>query len=141
MNEEREEHVAQLAKERSVLEAEITVLEIQLTDLETDVRNQREKHRVQIDNYRIQLLVNERESCRRLTSENSLSKADANCLQQKVSSLEIESSKKDVTIKRKDNELEINRIALEENRSVIVGITQQLTRAREYLTSKRQVSS
>ena len=110
----REEYVSQLAKERSTLETQITDLETQITS--------------------------ERESNRTLSNEISQLKRSTNSLQQKVSSLDAESSRKDATIERNTTELESKSRALEEKDSIISGMRQQLTRTREYLTAKQQVS-
>ena len=133
MSKEREEYASQLAEERKLLEAQIADLQSQLTDLETDIKKERVKLETQLKNYEVRL-SSERESCKRLTSEISCS------LQQQVLNLEAESSTKDATIRRKDNELETANKALEENKSVILDMRQQLTKAREYLTSKSPVS-
>ena len=143
MKQEIKEHMAQLAKERSALETQIadlekkiTNLERQVIDREIDIMKQRYELETQIAKQRKEYtsqLSSERESCRRLANEISQSKT-------KVSDLEAESSRKDVTIERKDSELESKSRALEEKDSIISGMRQQLTRTREYLTSKQQVS-
>ena len=124
MSKEREGYATQLAKERSELETQIADLQSQLTDLEADFGKQKEALKSQVKNSGVQL-ASERESCRRLT-------ANANTVQQKVSNL-------DATIKRKDSELESKSKALEEKDSIISDMRQQLTRSREYLSSKQQV--
>ena len=114
-----------------------------LANLETKNRKQSKEYETQIakqrEDYEIQL-SSERESNRRLTNEISLSKMSTNSLQQKVSNLEAESSRNDATIERNKTELESKSSALEEKDSIISGMRQQLTRTREYLTAKQQVS-
>ena len=133
MKQERKEYSSQLAKERSVSET-------QITDLEMKNRKQREDFTKQREDYEAQL-ASERESNRRLSNEISQSKTNTNSLQEKVSSLEAESSRKDAMIEQKDSELELKSRALEEKDSIISGMRQQLTRTREYLTTKQQVGN
>ena len=150
MKQEREEHSTQLAKERIILETQIADLEKQITDLERqitdremDIRKQREELETQIAKLRkdyLSQLSSEKESCRRLTNEISLSKMNTDSILLNVSRLEAESSRKDATIERKDSELESKSRVLEEKDSIISGMRQQLSRTREYLTSKQQVS-
>ena len=121
MKQEREEHTTQLAKEITALETGIMQITRQKEELETEIARQREDY------------ASERESCRRLTNEISQSKT-------KISNLEAESSRKDATIESKESELESKSRALEEKDSIISGMRQQLTRTREYLTSKQQVN-
>ena len=120
MKQEREEHTAQLAKERSTLETQQTDFKTQIMQ----ITRQREELEAQItrqeEDYAIRL-ASERES------------------KTKVSSLEAESSRKDATIERNKSELASKSRALEEKDSIISGMRQQLTRTREYLTSKQQV--
>ena len=114
MKQERKEYASQLAKERSGLDK-------QVTDLETQI-------------------ASERESNRELSNDISQCKMNTNSLQEKVSCLEAESSRKDATIERNTTELESKSRALEEKDSIISGMRQQLTRTREHLTAKQQVS-
>ena len=93
-----------------------------VADYETQITlntKQREQYATQ--------LVGVRELCKRLKL--------------KVSNLESENSRKDVTIETKDNELETKSRALKEKDSIISGMKQQLTETREYLTTKQQVST
>ena len=121
LKQEREEYATQLAKERRALETQIMEITRQREELETQIARQREDY------------ASERESCRRLTNEISQSKT-------KVSTLEAESSTKDATIERNKTELESKSRALEAKDSIISGMRRQLTRTREYLKSKQQVS-
>ena len=55
-----------------------------------------------------------------------------------VSTLE---TTKEAAILRMDSELEVKTTALQQNEAIISGLNEQLTRAREYLTSRQQVST
>ena len=108
----------------------------QIMDLEAQVAKQRDGEEADCDAQ----LTRERESCRRLTGEILQSRTDMNSLHHMVSNLEVDTSRKDATIQRNDTELEAQSIALKEKDSVISGMREQLTKTREYLTSKQQVS-
>ena len=129
MKQERQECAAQLAKERSVSETQIGDLEKQMMQ----IMRQKEELEAQIARQR-EDYASERESCRKLVNEISQSKS-------KVSDLEAESSRKDAMIEKNTTELESKSRALEEKDSIISGMRQQLTRTREYLTAKQQVST
>ena len=58
-----------------------------------------------------------------------------------ISSLEANISRNDATIVRKEVELEANVRALKDKDSIISGIREQLTKTREYLAMKQQVSN
>ena len=144
---ERKVYSRQLAKQRSVSEAQITDLETknrkQREEYEThliDLQTKNRKQRGEIEDYEAQL-ASERESNRGLSNEISQSKTNTNSFQQKVSNLDAESSRKDATIERNKTELESKSRALEEKDSIISGMRQQLTRTREYLTVKQQVGT
>ena len=96
-------------------------LQKQITDLESQVSTQRE-------NYKLQLASNDA-----LLVENSRLKSSANSLQHENSTLKAEFSRKDAELQAKDR-------ILKEKNSIISGMSQQLTKAREYLSSKKQVS-
>lgn len=85
-------------------------------------------------------LAKERESHISLANEITETKANVNSLQHKLSTLEAESSRKDSTIQRNATELEAQNRALAEKDFVISGMEMQLTKTREYLTTKQQVS-
>ena len=99
-------------------------------------------------------LAKERETCHRLTKENlelqamiSESMINTSSLRQQVSSLKTELTEmnaelsiKNTSIKSKDFEIEKNTVALKEKEAIISGMNEQLTRVREHLSSKQQVS-
>ena len=75
----------------------------------------------------------------RLTDELSQLRLSNNSLSQKETTLEAEISIKDATILEKVSELAAKTEALEENRAIISGLSEQLTRVRERLSSNQQV--
>ena len=94
------------------------------------------------------ILQREKELSRTLACEISglqyeISELTANIssLQHVNSKLEVDISTKDATIVRKSAELEASIRNLKEKDTIIVGMNEQLTRVREYLTTKQQVSS
>ena len=76
-----------------------------------------------------------------LQSEVSISRTNINSLQHTNSTLEADISRKDAATKRKESELEVNARVLQEKDAIISGMSEQLTRARECLATKQQVST
>ena len=128
LNSQNEQLKVEREAKSKEMNSKVAFYETQITDLEM----QKAQTAKQREDYAIQL-ASERESCRRLTNELSQSKT-------KVSSLESEGSRRDATIEGSTTELESKSRALEEKDSIISGMRQQLTRTREYLTAKQQVS-
>ena len=99
-------------------------------------------------------LAKERESSQRSIKENrelqntiSQSMTNASSLQQQISSLKAELTErnaeisiKDTNIKCKASEIEANALAIKNKDAIISGMSEQLTRVREHLSSKQQVS-
>ena len=108
-----------LQHEREESETQITRLEIQMT-------TQKEEYEIQ--------LVKERESRKSLMVENRESKLSINSLKHKNSMLEAD-------IKRKGDELSAKTKTVEEKDAIISRYNEQLTRTRDHLSSKQQVSS
>ena len=75
-----------------------------------------------------------------LEGEISRSVTETNALKHKVSTLEGETSRKTATVERKESELTANTRAIEGKEAIISGMREQLTKAREHLSSKQQVS-
>ena len=93
-------------------------------------------------------LNNEREVNRRLMTDLSRLQSNMTTLQDSISKLQSDIAGKDATIqikdasaKRKDTEIEAKRRALQEKDATISAISEQLTRTREYLTTRQQVST
>ena len=86
----------------------------------------------------IAALTNEKQQ---LEIEISRSVTETNTLKHKVSTLTGETSRKTATVEREGTELKAKTRALEEKEAIISGMREQLTKAREHLSSKQQVSS
>ena len=133
MLQEREQSARQLTEEREQCEIRL--------------RKEREQSEVQ--------LANEREANRKLMadvrdlqSELLESRSEITTLQDTNSRLQSDITEKDTTIqinyassKRKDSELEAKSRALEEKDATISAMSEQLTKTREYLATKQQVST
>ena len=76
----------------------------------------------------------------RLEGEISRSVTETSTLKHKISTLEGETSRKTATVERNETELKAKTRALEEKEAIISGMREQLTKAREHLSSKQQVS-
>ena len=85
-------------------------------------------------------LENERKLNKSLASEITQSRMNSNSLEQKKSLLEATILGKDATVERMVRELDVNTRALLEKDSIISGMGKQLTRVREHLLHKQQVS-
>ena len=72
-------------------------------------------------------------------AEISQSVTETNALKHKISKLEGETSRKIATVERNESELKAKTRALEEKDAIISGMREQLTKAREHLSSKQQV--
>ena len=134
---EREQFEIQLAKEREQFETQIAK---EREQFETLIAKEREESERQ--------LTKEREVSGTLKTENhdlrsevSISRTNINSLQHTNSTLEADISRKDATIKRKESELKMSTRLLQEKDAIISGMSEQLTRARECLATKQQVSS
>ena len=76
----------------------------------------------------------------RLEGEITRSVTETNALKHKISTLEGETSRKTATVERNESELKAKTRALEEKEAIISEMREQLTKARELLSSKQQVS-
>ena len=85
----------------------------------------------------IAALTNEKQQ---LEIEISRSVTERNALKHEVSTLEGETSRKTATVERNESELKAKTRVVEEKEAIISGMREQLTKAREYLSSKQQVS-
>ena len=128
-------------------EAEVTELKAKVALYESQIKNTEKSLQLERDQFETQL-SKERELSRTLVGNNqnlqseiSELTANINSLQHVNSKLESDISRKDAAIMRKSTELEACTTNLQEKDTIIVGMKEQLTRAREYLTSKQQVSS
>ena len=144
MLQEREQSARQLTEEREQCEIRL--------------RKEREQSEVQLVKERQQYeaqLANEREANRKLMTDGrnlqfelSKSRSEITTLQDTNSKLQSDITEKDTAIqinyassKRKDSQLEAMNRALEEKDATIAAMNEQLTKTREYLTTKQQVST
>ena len=144
MLQEREQSARRLTEERKRCEIRL--------------RKEREQSEVQLVKERQQYeaqLANQREANRKLMaagldlqSELSKSRSEITTLQDTNSKLQSDIIEKDTTIqinyassKRKDSELEAKSRALEEKDATISAMSEQLTKTREYLATRQQVST
>ena len=115
------------------METKVAVYESQVENYEKALHQEREESQIQLER--------ERESSRRLMDELSQSKSNSESLKLKNTMLEAEISIKDATIKGHESELDAKTKALKERDTVVSGLSEQLIRVRENLSSKQQVSS
>ena len=144
LRKEREQSEVQLVKERQQYEAQLAK---ERQQYEVQLTNERQQYEAQI--------ANEREANRKLMTDGrnlqfelSKSRSEITTLQDTNSKLQSDITEKDTAIqinyassKRKDSELEAMNRALEEKDATIAAMNEQLTKTREYLTTKQQVST
>ena len=138
-------------------EAEITQLKSTAAVYETQIENnarllfqekqQSEKYRAkEIEQYEIQLanetqqLVKEKEINRKLMADNHDLRSELSKSRPEIETLAANNAVKDSNILRKDSVIEAKSRALEEKDATILALSKHLTKAREYLTTKQQVS-
>ena len=132
-------------KEADVIElkTKVAAYEDQIEINDKIMQNQREEFETKQESERrkfereIAALTNEK---LRLEGEISRSVTETNTLKHKVSTLEGETLRKAATVERNESELKAKTRALEEKEAIISGMREQLTKAREHLSSKQQVS-
>ena len=113
-------------------EAEITELKTKAGAFETQLAKERE---LMVDNQDLQTeLSKSRSETAALTATNSKLRYD---IAEKDTAIQM----KDASAKRKDSELEAKSRALEEKDATISAMSEQLTKTREYLATKQQVST
>ena len=159
---EREQSVRQMTEERQQcgiwLRIEREQYEIQLAkekeQYDIHVVKERQQYEIQLADEREQF-TKEREANRKLMtdiqdlqSELSKSRSEITILQDTNSKLQTDITGKDTTIqmkdacaKRKDSEIEAKSRALKERDATISAMSEQLTKTREYLATKQQVST
>ena len=151
MLQEREQSARRLTEERERCEIR---LRKEREQSEVQLVKERQQYEVQLTNEREQF-AKEREANRKLMtdvqdlqSELSESRSEITTLQDTNSRLQSDIIEGDTTIqmkdasaKRKDSEIEAKSRALEEKDATILAMSEQLTKTREYLTTKQQVST
>ena len=136
LTEEREQCEIRLRKEREQSEAQLV--------------KERQQYEVQLTKEREQFAKENRKlmaDVQDLQSELLESRSEITTLQDTNSRLQSDITEKDTTIqinyassKRKDSQLEAMSRALKEKDATIAAMNEQLTKTREYLTTKQQVS-
>ena len=111
-------------------EADVTELKTKVVAYEFE-NNEVKREIAALTNEKQQLEI---EISRSMTETNTL-------IKHKVSTLTGETSRKTATVEREGTELKAKTRALEEKEAIILGMREQLTKAREHLSSKQQVSS
>ena len=151
MNARNEAEVTELKAKAGALETQIeTNAKILLQEKELSARRlikEKEQHEVQ--------LAKEREVNSKLIADSQDLQSDLSALRSEVTTLQDANSKllsditgigkdttiqlKNASVKRNDSELEAKSRALEEKDATISVMSEQLTKARDYLTTKKQV--
>ena len=143
-------------KEADVTEskAKVAAYEDQIEENDKKSQKQREEFDTQQENDRkrfeteISTLTNEKhrleaettQEINQLAAEISRSVTKTNSLEHKISTLQGETSRKSATVERNETELKAKTRVLEEKEAIISGMRDQLTKAREHLSSKQRVS-
>ena len=121
------------------LKTKVAAYEEQIEKTDVIIKKQREG----FDSLQVKLeteiaaLTNEKHQ---FNAEISRSVTKTNSLEHIISTLESELSRKSATIERNESELKAKTKALEERKVIISEMSEQLTKAREHLSSKQQVS-
>ena len=124
-------------------EAEITELKSKAGAFETQLAKEREANRkLMVDNQDLQTeLSKSRSELLESRSETSTLTGTNSKLQSDIAEKDTAIQMKDASAKRKDSELEAKSRALEEKDATISAMSEQLTKTREYLATKQQVST
>ena len=149
MNAKNEAEVTELKAKAGALETQIeTNAKILLQERELSARRLiKEKEQCEIQ------LAKEREVNSKLIADSQDLQSDLSVLRSEVTTLQDANSKllsdiaakdttiqlKDASVKRNDSELEAKSRALEEKDATISAMSERLTKARDYLTTKKQV--
>ena len=127
-----EAEVTELKAKAVIYEAQLKNLQEESERFESQIAKQREESETQ--------LAKEREVSGRMRTENHNLQSNVNTLQRTNSTLEADILRKDAVFKRNESELEVKTRVLQEKDAIISGMSEQLTRARECLATKQQVS-
>ena len=122
------------------LKTKVAVYEEQIDNNDIIMQEQREEFKAEIEQTRAQVarLMDKKHL---LEAEISESVVNTASLKHKISTLEAETSRKTATVERKESELKAKTRALEEKEAITSGMREQLTRARDHLSSKQQVNT
>ena len=155
---EKEQKIAEIDRLKLAHSSEVEQLRLQVRDLNTKSQLTKVENKAEITELKSKAgafetqLAKEREANRKLMadvrnlqSELSESRSEITILQDTNSRLQSDIIEKDTTnyasSKRKDSELEAKSRALEEKDATISAMSEQLTKTREYLATKQQVST
>ena len=137
--------------EATELKTKVAVSEDQIEKKDKIMQEWREKFKSEIERTRAQKenitktleveIARLKNEIHQLEAEISESIVNTASLKHKVSTLEAETSRNTATVERKESELKAKTRVLEEKEAIILGMSEQLTRAREHLSSKQQVNS
>ena len=133
---QREEFETQQENDRNKVEREMA---IQREEFEVKMTKEKEAYEKKLTRERklCKTLRNEKQE---LETEISKSVTNTASLKHVISTLEAETSRNIASVNTNESELRAKTRALEEKQVIISGMSEQLTRAREHLTSKQQVS-
>ena len=148
---EREQSAIRLTEEREHSEIQIKK---EREQCEVDLVKERQQYETQLANDRKQF-AKEREAKRKLMADVqdlqcklSKSRSEITTVQDTNSKLQSDITEKDITIQMKDafaqgkdSEIEAKSRALEEKDATILAMNEQLTKTREFLATKQQVSN
>ena len=126
------------------LKTKISVYKSDIEDQEKALQHEREEFQFHQSREREQFeteLARKTEQVKMLTSELLQSRLSGNSLKHKNLTLEAKILRNAATIAANESELENKTKALEEKDAVVSGLSEQLTRAREFMSSKEHVSS
>ena len=142
--------VAKTEAKLTELRTKVALFEEQIESTEKILKQEREMFSKQLaeekdkstaDREQLEIQVaQEKELRRALQSETSELKLKINSLQHTNLKLNADVSRKDAVTARNAAELEVNDRVLLEKDAVILGLREQLTKTREYLATKKQVS-
>ena len=118
------------------LKTKVAAYEDQIEENDKIMQNQRDEFETKQESDRKKFET----EITRLESEIIRSVTEINTLKHKISTLESETSRKTATVVRIESELKAKTRVLEEKEAIILGMREQLTKAREHLSSKQQVS-
>ena len=151
LNSEHQLLIAKNEAEVVELKAKVTISEAQIENTDKTLKQEREDFATQLTKEKNQSaaeteqleiqLAKEKELSRALQSEMSQLMSRTKSLQYTNSNLEADISRKDANTVRNEAELETLARNLQEKDAVIVGMKEQLSKMRKYLTTKQQVSS
>ena len=138
-----EQKIVEIDKLKAVHSSEVEHLRLQIRDLNTQNQLTKAENEAEVTErkqYEL-LLMKEREENGKLKADLSKLQSDITTFQDTIAGKDTTIQMKDASAKRKDSELEAKSRALEEKDATISAMSDQLTKTREYLATKQQVST